>query len=34
VLWVRALITDGLHATYWNGVRDREAIVRAAVFAA
>lgn len=34
VLWVRALITDGLHAAYWGGVRDREAVVRAAVFAA
>lgn len=34
VLCVRALITDGLHAACWNGVRDREAIVRAAVFAA
>ena len=34
VLWVRALITDGLHDAYWTGVRDREATVRAAVFAA
>ncbi len=34
VLWVRALITDGLHDEYWTGARDREAIVRAAVFAA
>jgi len=34
VLWVRALITDGIHDSYWKGVRDREATVRAAVFAA
>jgi len=34
VLWVRALVTDGLHDAYWTGVRNREATVRAAVFAA
>jgi hypothetical protein len=34
VLWVRALITDGLHDDYWKQSRDREASVREAVFAA
>lgn len=34
VLWARALITDGLHAAYWTGVRDRESTVRAAAFTA
>ena len=34
ILWVRALITDGLHDDYWTGSRDREATVREAVFAA
>jgi len=34
ILWVRALITDGLHDAYWTGVRDRESTVREAVIAA
>jgi len=34
ILWVRALITDGLHDAYWTGVRDREATAREAVIAA
>ena len=28
ILWVRALIMDGLHDSYWTGVRDRESTTR------
>ena len=34
VLWVRALITDGLHDDYWKGRRNRKGVRRKPAFAA